>query len=178
MFYILRVLQGRLTNSSWGRCPLAACFCSSATIRVTSVPFLSWPVNTARLCWVCIYFVLYTKCLTYLRTQTDEKTFNPVRKSDLTQREQELFELFRTLPKEKQDKAIGIIMGLKDAWTEEILWWALQNFWLFIRWYCRIQNRNLTRIGFAASGFLSRKEKQHRLVLSILWFHLSCSISQ
>ena len=51
----------------------------------------------------------------YLLGRTDEKTFNPVRKSDLTQREQELFELFRTLPKEKQDKAIGIIMGLKDA---------------------------------------------------------------
>lgn len=51
----------------------------------------------------------------YLLGRTDEKTFNPVRKSDLTQREQELFELFRTLPKEKQDKAIGIIIGLKDA---------------------------------------------------------------
>lgn len=50
----------------------------------------------------------------YLLGRTDEKTFNPKRKSDLTVKEQEFFEVFRSLPEDRQERAIGMIMGLKQ----------------------------------------------------------------
>ena len=50
----------------------------------------------------------------YLLGRTDIKEFKPLNKSDLTEKERELFELFRTLSNEKKERAIGLMMGLKE----------------------------------------------------------------
>jgi transcriptional regulator with XRE-family HTH domain len=50
----------------------------------------------------------------YLLGRTDIKEFKPLKKSDLTEKECELFELFRTLSEEKKERSIGLMMGLKE----------------------------------------------------------------
>ena len=50
----------------------------------------------------------------YLLERTDIKEFKPLNKSDLTKKEHELFELFRTLSDEKKERAIGLMIGLNE----------------------------------------------------------------
>lgn len=57
--------------------------------------------------------VLHTS-VDYLLGRTDVKEFDPICQSDLTGRERELFELFRALPEEKKERAIGLMMGLGE----------------------------------------------------------------
>jgi transcriptional regulator with XRE-family HTH domain len=50
----------------------------------------------------------------FLLERTDIKEFKPLKKSDLTNKECELFELFRTLSDDKKERAIGLMMGLNE----------------------------------------------------------------
>lgn len=50
----------------------------------------------------------------YLLERTDIKEFNPINKSDLNEQERELFTLFRALPTEKKERAIGLMIGLSE----------------------------------------------------------------
>jgi len=50
----------------------------------------------------------------YILQRTDIKEFKPLKKSDLTEKERELFELFQMLSNEKKERAIGLMMGLKE----------------------------------------------------------------
>ena len=50
----------------------------------------------------------------YLLERTDIKEFKPLNKSDLSEKERELIALFRTLPADKKERAIGLMMGLKE----------------------------------------------------------------
>lgn len=45
---------------------------------------------------------------------TDDKHFSPLRKSDLSEKERELFYAFRALSDAKKERAIGMVLGLKD----------------------------------------------------------------
>jgi transcriptional regulator with XRE-family HTH domain len=50
----------------------------------------------------------------YLLERTDIKEFKPLKKSDFTEKEREVFELFRTLSDEKKERAIGLMIGLNE----------------------------------------------------------------
>lgn len=50
----------------------------------------------------------------YLLERTDIKEFELLKKSDLNEIEIELIDFFRMLPKDKKERAIGLMIGLKD----------------------------------------------------------------
>lgn len=50
----------------------------------------------------------------YLLGRTDVKKFDPISESDLNEQERELLELFRSLPEEKKERAVGLMIGLSE----------------------------------------------------------------
>lgn len=57
---------------------------------------------------------LFNTSLDYLLERTDNKEFRPLMKSDLTEKERELVALYREISSDKKERAIGLMMGLKD----------------------------------------------------------------
>jgi transcriptional regulator with XRE-family HTH domain len=50
----------------------------------------------------------------FILERTDDKDFKPIKQSDLTEKERELFGIFRSLPNDKKERALGILIGLSD----------------------------------------------------------------